>query len=68
MALDEALTRLAEINPRAAKVVELRFFGGLTEDQAASTLGVVRRTVNRDWELARAWLFREMRRGAGGGE
>jgi RNA polymerase sigma factor (TIGR02999 family) len=60
VALDEALSRLAEINPRAAEVIELRFFGGLTESEVASLLNLARRTVNRDWELARAWLFKEI--------
>lgn len=60
IALDEALLRLAELNPRAAQVIELRFFGGLTEEETASMLGVTRRTVNRDWEMARAWLYGEI--------
>lgn len=60
LALDEALSRLAEISPRAAQVIELRFFGGLTEAQVAELLGLARRTINRDWEMARAWLFQEI--------
>jgi RNA polymerase sigma factor (TIGR02999 family) len=60
IALDEALSRLAQLNERAAKVIELRFFGGLTESQVAAVLNLARRTVNRDWEMARAWLFREI--------
>lgn len=54
--LDDALTRLAEVEPRLAKVVELRFFGGLTEGETAEALGVVVRTVRRDWVKARVML------------
>ena len=60
--LDEALTRLGEVEPRLARVVELRFFGGLTAPEAAETLGVTERTVRREWVKARAWLFRALRR------
>ncbi len=56
IALDEALQKLAEIDPRRAKVVELRFFGGLTNEEIAEVLGVHSNTVLRDWNLARAWL------------
>ena len=56
MALDEALSRLAEQSPRLAQVVELRFFGGLPVDETAAALGVAERTVKRDWRLARAFL------------
>jgi RNA polymerase sigma-70 factor, ECF subfamily len=59
--LDEALTRLAQLNPRHSQIVELRFFAGLTEEQVAVILNVSSRTVRRDWNLARAWLFRELR-------
>ncbi len=55
--LDRSLIRLAEIRPRAAQVVELRFFGGLTLDQAAEVLGVTQKTVARDWRSARLWLL-----------
>ena len=58
--LDEALERLKQLNRRQAKLVELRFFGGLTQDEAAELLGVSRRTVSGDWAMARAWLFREL--------
>ncbi len=58
--LDEALQRLAELDPRAAKVVELRFFGGLTEPQVADAIGVSERTVRNDWSMARAWLRCEL--------
>ena len=61
LALDEALERLAKIDPRQAKVVELRFFGGLTVDEAAETLKVSKRTVEGDWMFARAWLNRALR-------
>ena len=60
LALDEALNNLKELNERQAKLVELRFFGGLSENEAASLLGVSRRTVAADWAMARAWLFREL--------
>lgn len=56
IALDEALKELAEIDPRRARVVELKFFGGLNTDEIAEVLGVHPNTVLRDWNLARAWL------------
>ena len=59
-ALDEALERLAAPDPRKARVVELRFYAGLTTEQAASALGVSTPTVKRDWDFARTWLMREM--------
>jgi RNA polymerase sigma factor (TIGR02999 family) len=58
--LDEALTRLAALQPRLAKVVELRFFGGLEVEETAALLDCSPRTVKRDWALARAWLVREL--------
>jgi RNA polymerase sigma factor (TIGR02999 family) len=61
-ALDDALRALEAIDPRRSQVVELRFFGGLDIDQTAEVLKVSRRTVLRDWALARAWLFRELGR------
>ena len=61
VALDEALCRLAEVDPRKAKVIELRFFGGLTVEETASVLSVSQDTVMRDWRLARAWLLAEMK-------
>ena len=61
--LDDALTRLKELSPRQATLVELRFFGGLTQDEAAESLGVSRRTVAGDWAMARAWLHRELSSG-----
>src|SRR5262245_6119221 len=60
LALDEALTRLAALNARQAQVVELRYFGGLNEEEAAEALKVSLRTVQRDWNLARLWLYREL--------
>lgn len=62
IALDDALTRLAELNPRHSRIVELRYFGGLTEEQVAETLNISARTVRRDWTLARSFLFRELNR------
>jgi RNA polymerase sigma factor (TIGR02999 family) len=56
LALDQALSRLEKADPRAARVVELRFFGGLREDEVAAVLGVSAITVKRDWKAARAWL------------
>ncbi len=59
--LDEALGRLAEVNPRQARVVELRYFGGLSVEQIAGVLGIASRSVKRDWAVARVWLFKELR-------
>jgi RNA polymerase sigma factor (TIGR02999 family) len=61
VALDEALTRLAAQEPRCARVVELRFFGGLDVEQTAEALSVSPATVKRDWQFAKAWLGRELR-------
>jgi RNA polymerase sigma factor (TIGR02999 family) len=61
--LDEALDRLARANPRAAQVIERRFFAGLTLAETAETLGVSLKTVHRDWLLARAWLRKEVAEG-----
>ena len=63
MALDEALNRLAEIDERQARVVELRFFGGMTIEQTAEVLGIGHATVERDWQMARAWLHRAIQQG-----
>jgi RNA polymerase sigma factor (TIGR02999 family) len=63
VALDEALTRLAEFDPEQARLVELRFFGGLTIEEVAGVLGVSRTTVKRNWNVAKAWLARELHRG-----
>jgi RNA polymerase sigma factor (TIGR02999 family) len=61
--IDQALSRLAAQNPRQARVVELRYFGGLSVEQIAQVLAVSPRSVKRDWSLARIWLFRQMRPG-----
>jgi RNA polymerase sigma-70 factor (ECF subfamily) len=58
--MDEALTQLATFDPRKARIVEMRYFGGLNAAEIASVLGVSVQTVNRDWSLARSWLAREM--------
>ena len=63
-ALDAALMSLAQLDPRRAQVVEMRFFGGLTVEETAEVLGVSPPTVMRDWRLARAWLTRELNGGA----
>lgn len=60
LALDEALSSLAVLNERLSKVVELRFFGGLTVEETAAVLGTSERTVKRDWRKSRAYLFREL--------
>ncbi len=61
LALDEALERLAELDPRKARLVELRFFGGMTSDDAAALLDIARSTAAEEWRLARAWLQRQLR-------
>jgi RNA polymerase sigma factor (TIGR02999 family) len=58
--LDDALGRLAVIDPRGAELVKLRLYAGLSLDEAATAMGVVRRTAERDWSFARAWLFRQL--------
>lgn len=58
--LDDALQRLAELHPRMAEVVQLRYFGGFTEGEIAELLEITERTVRRDWAAARAWLRREL--------
>ena len=60
IALDDALARLAANDDRLAKVVEMRFFAGLSEEEIAAALGVTTRTVQRDWVKARAWLHSEL--------
>jgi RNA polymerase sigma factor (TIGR02999 family) len=62
VALNEALERLAEINPRQAKLVELRYFGGLTNREAADVLEVSEGTVENDWKVAKVWLHRKLTR------
>jgi RNA polymerase sigma factor (TIGR02999 family) len=58
--LDEALDRLRELDPRQARVVECRFFGGMTEEETAEVTGLSVRTVTRDWAKAKSWLYREL--------
>ena len=60
MALDDALTRLADLDKRQAEIVELRFFGGLSIDETAEVLHISAPTVKREWASARAWLFRDL--------
>jgi len=67
IALDEALPRLAEVNPAVADLVRLRYFAGLTIDQSAELLGVSRRTADRYWAFARAWLYKRMAEAKAGG-
>jgi len=62
MALDDALSRLELLDARQSKVVELRFFGGLTEEEISCVLDVSVRTIKRDWNSARAWLYAEMKK------
>jgi len=62
--LDEALTQLAAADARQARIVELRFFGGLTHEEVASVLGVSLATVNREWRSARTWLYQRVAAGA----
>jgi RNA polymerase sigma-70 factor, ECF subfamily len=64
VAMDDALLALAEIDPRRSRVVELKFFGGLSVDEIAEVLQVSPQTVLRDWRLAKSWLAREMKRGS----
>lgn len=63
VALDEALDRLADLNARLSRVVDCRFFAGLTVPETAAAMGCSPRTVDRDWKKARAWLYRELRGG-----
>jgi RNA polymerase sigma factor (TIGR02999 family) len=64
IAVDDALAVFAELDPRKARVVELRFFGGLSVEETAEVLAVSPQTVMRDWKLAKAWLMRELEKGA----
>ena len=65
--VDAALEALAALDSRKSKVVEMKFFGGLTADEIAEVLGISQRTVLRDWNLAKAWLVKELKRGDGRG-
>ena len=67
VALDEALTRLSSFDERKARVVEYRYFGGLSIEDTSNLLGISVATVKRDWEMARAWLLRELSEGDDGG-
>src|SRR5262245_53527707 len=67
VALDDALKSLAEIDPRKSRLVELRFFGGLSVEETAEVLNISPRTVMREWSLARNWLYRELSKGKEGG-
>ena len=62
VALDSALDRLTALSPRLGQVVECRFFGGMTEDETATALGVTERTVRRDWVKAKGWLLNDLER------
>ncbi len=61
LAVDEALARLEKLDPKAARVVELRFFGGLTEEETANVLGISLSALKRDWVFAKSWLFSQLR-------
>ncbi len=61
LAVDDSLNRLTEIDPRQARVVELRFFGGLSVEEAAEVLGVSPKTIKRDWSVAKAWLYADLK-------
>jgi RNA polymerase sigma factor (TIGR02999 family) len=62
VALDDALNELSRMNPQHSRIVELRFFAGLSIEETAQALGVSPATVKRDWAVARAWLYRELAR------
>jgi RNA polymerase sigma factor (TIGR02999 family) len=66
VALDDSLNDLAQIDEQQSRIVELRFFGGLTTEEAAAVLGISRSTAKRDWNVAKAWLSRQMKRGSHG--
>jgi len=62
IALDDAMKTLEMLNPRQSQIVELRYFGGLSEEETAEVLKISARTVRRDWSLARTWLYRELKK------
>jgi len=68
VAVDDALKSLEALDPRKGRIVELRFFGGLSTEETAELLGVSTRTVEREWSLAKAWLLRELKHGTGQGQ
>jgi RNA polymerase sigma-70 factor (ECF subfamily) len=63
VALDDALQTLAKVDPQQSRIVELRYFGGLSIEEAAAALGISPATVKRDWNMAKAWLYQELRKG-----
>jgi RNA polymerase sigma factor (TIGR02999 family) len=63
LAVDQALTELTRVDPQQGRIVELRFFGGLTNEEAAEVLGISTSTVKRDWNMAKAWMYRELTAG-----
>lgn len=65
MKLDESLDRLSAFDPRQGKIVELRFFGGLTVEETAEVLGISPKTVKRDWSIAKAWLHGDLKQSHG---
>jgi RNA polymerase sigma factor (sigma-70 family) len=65
--VDDALRELAALDARQARIVELRYFGGLSESEVGAVLSLSRTTVTREWQTARAWLFRRMTRAPGRG-
>jgi RNA polymerase sigma-70 factor (ECF subfamily) len=66
IALDYALVRLTELDPQQGRIVELRFFGGLSNEEVGQVMGISRSTVKREWNVAKAWLARQIRRGGPG--
>jgi RNA polymerase sigma factor (TIGR02999 family) len=66
IALDDALTQLTDRDPQQSRIVELRFFAGMTVEETAAVLGISTATVKRDWSMARAWLSRQIKRGESG--
>jgi RNA polymerase sigma-70 factor (ECF subfamily) len=68
VALDDALQQLAQLDPRRARVVEMRYFGGMSVDETAAALKVSEATVIRDWQAAKAWLFTELNRSGNPGK
>jgi len=62
IALDAALDQLSRMDPQQGRIVELRYFGGLTIEECAEVMGISRATVKRDWGMARAWLHRELKK------
>jgi RNA polymerase sigma-70 factor (ECF subfamily) len=66
IAVDDALTSLAKLDEQQGRIVELRFFGGLSVEEIAESIGVSASTVKRDWNVARAWLTRHIKKGIRG--